>query len=107
MLLLSDQGADVKERDREAAEVGREVERRRKELGEKVGGMLAGSRPVPRPQSGAEARGNGEEEGMEVDSLDQNQDSTVAKEVEGDDVKNQNKDDEDEEEEDEAFEQVA
>jgi hypothetical protein len=109
MLLLSDQGADVKERDREAAEVGKEVERRRREMGEKVGGMLAGPRPVPQPESGAEARGNREEEGMDVDPVDRDrdvdQDHAVVKEVEADDDTHQEEEDEDEE--DEGFEQVA
>ena len=107
MLLLSDQGDDVKERDKEAGEVRREVEKGRRELGERVSGMLAGPLALPRTGAGGadgvDGRdvddGEGEVKGMEVDPLSNRTDveprtSANDQEEEGD-------------EEDEGFEQVA
>jgi len=105
MLLLSDQAGDVAERDKEAGEVRREVERGRRELGERVSGMLAGSQPGTGAggANGVDGRDVDDEEGegqvMEVDPLTSRTDGeprTSANDQEGE-----------EDEEDEGFEQVA
>ena len=104
MLLLSDQAGDVAERDKEAGEVGREVERGRRELGERVSGMLAGSLPGT-GAGGADGRdvddreGEGKGERMEVDPLSGRTD--------GEPRTSANDQEEEEDEEDEGFEQVA
>jgi len=109
MLLLSDQAGDVAERDKEAGEVRREVERGRRELGERVSGMLAGSQPQAQPRTeaggadGVDGRDVDDEEGegqvMEVDPLSNRTDGEPRTSV--------NDQEEEEDEEDEGFEQVA
>jgi hypothetical protein len=99
MLLLSDQGNEVRERDREATEVGKEVEEGRKGVAGVVSRLMR--------QSRAEDVG-----GMDVDIRD-TENSTGknqgggAQAGEGVQAGEEDEEDEDDEDEDEGFEQVA
>jgi hypothetical protein len=92
MLLLSDQGNEVRERDREAAEVGKEVEEGRKGVAVAVSKLMA--------RQGQDEEGEG---GMDVDGR-------VAESTKHDGQEVGEKDggeDGEDEDEDEGFEQVA
>jgi hypothetical protein len=92
MLLLSDQGSEVRERDREATEVGKEVEEGRKGVAGVISGLMQQSRA-------------GEEggSGMDVDSRNADNSSDGNQGNGG----QAGEDDEEDEDEDEGFEQVA
>jgi hypothetical protein len=92
MLLLSDQGSEVRERDREATEVGKEVEEGRKGVAGVVSRLMR--------QSRAEDVG-----GMDVDSRNI-ENSTDNNQGNGGQAGEEDEEDEDEDE-DEGFEQVA
>jgi hypothetical protein len=94
MLLLSDQGSEVRERDREAAEVGKEVEEGRKGVAKAVSGLMA--------RQSQEGEGEGR---MDVDSRDI-ENSTYNNHGNGGQARERDEEDEDEDE-DEGFEQVA
>jgi hypothetical protein len=89
MLLLSDQGNEVRERDREAAEVGKEVEEGRKGVAGAVYRLMQ--------QSRAEDGGGVDVDTRTIGNTDNNQGN-------GGQV---GENDEDDEDEDEGFEQVA
>jgi len=89
MLLLSDQGSEVRERDREAAEVGREVEEGRKGVAGVVSRLMQQGRP-------------GVEGGMDVDTRNNESNTKDNQEDRG-----QAGEEEEDEDEDEGFEQVA
>jgi len=89
MLLLSDQGSEVRDRDREAAEVGREVEEGRKG----VAGLVSTLMQHSRPEHGG---------GMDIDTRNTENNTNDDRETGG-----QAGEEEEEEDEDEGFEQVA
>lgn len=96
MLLLSDPVEEVKARDAEAARVGREVGRSRKEVVEGVRRLL-GAKP--------EVETKADETAMEVDAREaQEKEGSERKEVDGDRQEAAAEEDEDE---DDGFEQVA
>ena len=90
MLLLSDQGSEVRERDREAADVGREVEEGRKG----VAGLVSRLMQQGRAEDGG---------GMDVDTRNTENDTNDTRENEG----QAGEEEEEDEDEDEGFEQVA
>ena len=97
MLLLSDQGNEVRERDREAGEVGKEVEQGRKGVAVAVSRLMARQGHSGEEQSGMEEGGE-----MDVDTRNaelKTEDNQIAKE--------QVEEDDEDEDEDEGFEQVA
>jgi len=96
MLLLSDQGNEVRERDREAAEVGKEVEEGRK----RVAGVV--SRLMQQSRAGDEGKvGNGMD--VDIGNIENGTDDN-----QGNRGQAGEEDEEDEDEdEDEGFEQVA
>jgi hypothetical protein len=103
MLLLSDQGSDVRERDREVEEVGREVEEGRKGVAGAVVGLMARQGQEVEGAGGTEGDdGMDGEGGMDVDTRDA---EANLKNDEG--AKVERAEDEEDEDEDEGFEQVA
>lgn len=99
MLLLSDQGNEVRERDREAGEVGKEVEEGRK------GVAVAVSKLMQQNRAGHEGEEqSGMEEGGEMDIDTRNTESKQEDELM---PKDQVEEDDEDEDEDEGFEQVA
>jgi hypothetical protein len=95
MLLLSDQGSEARERDREATEVGKEVEEGRKGVAGVVSKLMA--------RQGQDEEGEG---GMDVDGRVADSTKHDGQEVEEKDGGEDGEDGEDEDE-DEGFEQVA
>lgn len=122
MLLLSDQVEEAARRDKEALEVGKEVERGRKRVGEEVNKLLGGDRAGQAeknttPETSHEEEGKGEKERgpgegddrMELDKVDIEpvaQERQKEEENQEDDRMEAEAEDEDEDE-DEGFEQVA
>lgn len=75
MLLLSDQVEETTRRDREAAEVGKDVEQGRRDVARELARLLGGNEQVPEPDDRDRDRisgpsGAGADEGMEVDRPD-------------------------------------
>ena len=100
MLLLSDQAGEVRERDREAREVGKEVEEGRRGVAEQVGRLLAGN-------GRARGGGSGVFRGMEVDIGDDTRSTTEAATTDQPRNGGNDGDVEEEDDEDDGFEQVA
>ena len=99
MLLLSDQGNEVRERDREAGEVGKEVEQGRKGVAVAVSRLMQQSRAGGEGEEQSGIEGGGE---MDVDTRNV---ETKAEDLQT--AEEQVEEDDEDEDGDDGFEQVA